>query len=36
MDSCSVDLLALVHGMKDLLTSTLGADAEILIRFPSA
>jgi PAS domain S-box-containing protein len=35
MDARPVDLSALVHGMKDLLISTLGVDAEILIRFPA-
>jgi PAS domain S-box-containing protein len=34
MDARAVDLSALVHGMKDLLISTVGVDAEILIRFP--
>ena len=34
MDSRSIDLAVLVQGMTDLLTSTLGADAEILVRFP--
>jgi PAS domain S-box-containing protein len=36
MDARPVDLAALVHGMTDLLTSTLGMDAEILVRFPSS
>lgn len=34
MDARPVDLAALVHGMTDLLTSTLGVDTKILIRFP--
>jgi len=36
MDARAVDLPALVQGMSELLASTLGADAEILIRFPSS
>jgi PAS domain S-box-containing protein len=35
MDARALDLAALVHGMKDLLTSTLGVDVEILTRFPA-